>query len=465
MYCSPVSQEQNSPKKPKILAGVLTLAITCLKALAQRLRRAFFLRKKEFLFRHIFALGNSLRKKLVLFVRKLSPSNIIIYKGVNQKILETKNKEEKEMKLRKILLASTLSMVLALTTAATAFAETEEAVAISADADMPIMVQSQNIKTVLPKLTAKSYSYSKIKLSWDKVDGASGYQIYRSTKKSGKYSRIATVSAEKTEYINTKLTCGKTYYYQLRAYQVKNGKKVYSKYSTKISCYAKPNKVKNTSVNFSVGGISYFNINWDKVSGASGYQLQFKPGNGKWSNYYREYNDFMKRWENTYPDEWNDKKEHYNTKYITLGTEAHWAPGYGEDSYSFRVRAYKTVNGKKVFGLYSEPVTIEPVWKSGKQLQDFVHTWVDENYPTYDRAEEERINADVYPEKDGVNWCTDWTWCIINQYTPKEYMLETFCESKLKTYFESTWGYAEHTTGILYTRDLGDGDYQVWWIN
>ena len=48
-------------------------------------------------------------------MRKLSPSNIIIYKGVNQKILETKNKEEKEMKLRKILLASTLSMALAIT--------------------------------------------------------------------------------------------------------------------------------------------------------------------------------------------------------------------------------------------------------------------------------------------------------------------------------------------------------------
>ena len=466
MYCCPVFQAQNSSKKPKILAGVLTLAITCLKALAQRLRRAFFFRKKEFLFRHIFALGNSLRKKLVLFfiffVRKLSPSNIIIYKGVNQKILETKNKEEKEMKLRKILLASTLSMVLALTTAATAFAETEEAVPISADADMPIMVQSQNIKTVLPKLTAKSYSYSKIKLSWDKVDGVSGYQIYRATKKSGKYSRIATVSAEKTEYINTKLTCGKTYYYKLRAYEVKSGKKVYSKYSKNISCYAKPSKVKNASVNFSVGGISYFNINWDKVSGASGYQLQFKPGNGEWSTYYREYNDFMKRWENTYPDEWNGKKEHRNTKYITLGTEAHWAPGYSEDSYSFRVRAYKTVNGKKVFGLYSEPVTIEPVWKSGKELQDFVHTWVDENYPTYDRAEAEDYATRATPEN--ASWGTTWTWHIINQYTSKEYILEKFCKSTLKDYFDAWWGLAEETRGILYTRDMGDGDYRVWWL-
>lgn len=462
MYCSPVFQAQNSPKKPKILAGVLTLAITCLKALAQRLRRAFFLRKKEFLFRHIFALGNSLRKKLVLFMRKLSPSNIIIYKGVNQKILETKNKEEKEMKLRKILLASTLSIALAITAAVPAFAETEEAVPISADADMPIMVQSQNIKTVLPKLTAKSYSYSKIKLSWDKVDGASGYQIYRATKESGKYTRIATVGAEKTEYINTKLTCGKTYYYKLRAYQVKNGKKVYSKYSTKISCYAKPNKVKNASVKFTVGGIDYFDLDWDKVSGASGYQLQVKPAStGKWSTYYRV-KGYDKKWYNNYPDEWNDKKELTGVKYITLGTEAHWCLSSAEDSYSFRVRVYKTVNGKKVFGLYSEPVTIEPVWKSGKQLQDFVHTWVDENYPTYDLAEAEDYATRATPEN--ASWGTTWTWHIINRYETKEDILEYFCESTLKDYFDVWWGLAEETRGILYIRGMGDGTWRVWWL-
>lgn len=465
MYCSPVFQAQNSPKKPKILAGVLTIAITCLKALAQRLHRAFFLRKKEFLFRHIFALGNSLRKKLVLFMRKLSPSNIIIYKGVNQKILETKNKEEKEMKLRKILLASTLSMVLALTTAATAFAETEEAVPISADADMPIMVQSQNIKTVLPKLTAKSYSYSKNKLSWDAVSGAGGYEVFRATSKTGKFQKVSAIAAEKTSYINTGLTCGKTYWYKLRAYQVKNGKKVYSKYSDVKSTYPKPSKVKDASVKFSNRDFVGFEINWKKTNGADGYQLQFKPGNGKWSTYYREYNSFTKRWENTYPDEFKGKKERFNVKYIVLGTEASWATGYSEDSYSFRVRAYKTVNGKKVFGLYSEPTTIKPVWKSGKELQDFVHTWVDENYPTYDRALEERINADVYPEKDGVNWGTTWTWYTINQYTTKENILKYFCEGTLRYYFGAWWGYAENTTGILYTRDLGDGLYQVWWIN
>ena len=321
-----------------------------------------------------------------------------------------------------------------------------------------------NIKTIKPELKAASYSYNKVKLSWDEVSGAGGYELYRATSKTGKFQKVAAIAAEKTSYINTGLTCGKTYWHKLRAYQVKNGKKVYSKYSKNISCYAKPNKVKNASVNFSVGGISYFNINWDKVSGASGYQLQVKPAStGKWSTYYRSNDNMDGKWYNYYPDEWNDKKELTDVKYITLGTVAHWNLSPSEDSYSFRVRAYKTVNGKKVFGLYSDPVTIEPVWKSGKELQDFVHTWVDENYPTYDRAEAEEYAKHATPE-NGTSWGATWTWCLINKYTSKEYILEKFCKSTLRDYFSAYWNLAEETRGILYTRDLGDGSYRVWWL-
>lgn len=67
MYCSPVFQAQNSPKKPKILAGVLTLAITCLKALAQRLRGAFFLRTKKSSFSGVFSPSETLLEKNLSF--------------------------------------------------------------------------------------------------------------------------------------------------------------------------------------------------------------------------------------------------------------------------------------------------------------------------------------------------------------------------------------------------------------
>ena len=366
----------------------------------------------------------------------------------------------KKRRLESILLSLTLAA------ASIGFAYADEVTVCPEESPAATIAVAQaavNMKSMKPELKAASPSYNKNKLSWDAVSGAGGYEVYRATSKTGKFQKVAAIAAEKTSYINTGLTCGKTYYYKLRAYQLKSGKKVYSKYSDVKSSYPKPSKVKDASVKFSNRDFVGFEINWAKTTGADGYQLQFKPGNGKWSTYYREYNSFTKRWENTYPDEYKGKKERFNVKYIVLGTEASWATGYSEDSYSFRVRAYKTVNGKKVFGLYSEPTTIKPVWKSGKELQDFVHTWVDENYPTYDRAFEEEGYANLTPE-NGTSWGTTWTWYTINQYTTKENILKYFCEGTLRYYFGAWWGLAEETRGILYTRDLGDGTYQVWWL-
>lgn len=88
------------------------------------------------------------------------------------------------------------------------------------------------IKPVAPKLTAKSTS-NKAKLSWNKVSGATGYQIYRSTKKKSGYKKIKTIKkVSTTSFINKKLKSKRTYYYKIRAYKTINGKKVYSSYSS-----------------------------------------------------------------------------------------------------------------------------------------------------------------------------------------------------------------------------------------
>ena len=83
------------------------------------------------------------------------------------------------------------------------------------------------------------------KIKWYKVSNAKGYQIYRATSKSGKYSKIKTITSRSTtSYTNKSLTLGKTYYYKVRAYK-KSGKKTkYGKYSTTkymIADYMKPN--------------------------------------------------------------------------------------------------------------------------------------------------------------------------------------------------------------------------------
>ncbi len=78
-----------------------------------------------------------------------------------------------------------------------------------------------------------------IKVSWSKSSGASGYAVYRSTKKSSGYSRVKTVtSGSTTAYTNKSLTKGTTYYYKVAAYKTtSNGYlRVYSNtYSSVVS--------------------------------------------------------------------------------------------------------------------------------------------------------------------------------------------------------------------------------------
>lgn len=91
-----------------------------------------------------------------------------------------------------------------------------------------------NLSTPSVKLsTPKSKS---IKVSWNKISGAKGYEVYRATSKKGKYSKTTTSNLS---YTNTNLTKKKIYYYKVRAYKVVNNKKVYSSYSSIKSISAK----------------------------------------------------------------------------------------------------------------------------------------------------------------------------------------------------------------------------------
>ena len=90
-----------------------------------------------------------------------------------------------------------------------------------------------NVLSVKPGLAKPVINVKKGKgyalIKYKKVSGATGYEIYRSTKKKTGYKKIAVT--KKTSYKNKKLKSGKTYYYKVRAYRKVKGKKVYSAYS------------------------------------------------------------------------------------------------------------------------------------------------------------------------------------------------------------------------------------------
>ncbi len=71
----------------------------------------------------------------------------------------------------------------------------------------------------------------KVELNWKKVEGASGYVIYRATSKNGTYEKVKTVSSKNLKWTDSSLKNGKTYYYKVRAYRTVSGSNVYGSYS------------------------------------------------------------------------------------------------------------------------------------------------------------------------------------------------------------------------------------------
>ena len=176
-----------------------------------------------------------------------------------------------------------------------------------------------------PTVKASSSSYNSNKLSWNKVKGASGYEVLRATSKTGTYKSVKTITSGSTvSYTDTKLATGKTYYYKVRAYRTVDKKRVYSSYSSIVS--AKP-VLKTPSVKLTSGS-KKATIKWEKISGASGYEVyRATSKSGKYSK----------------------------IKTITKNSTVSYVNSSltKNKTYYYKVRAYRTVNGKKIYSSYS----------------------------------------------------------------------------------------------------------------
>ncbi len=81
------------------------------------------------------------------------------------------------------------------------------------------------------KKAVKKAKYNKV--VWEENEKAGGYIVYRKTSKSGSWKKVAVIEdSEKTAYKDTNVKKGKTYYYTVRSFRVKNGKKYISTYDT-----------------------------------------------------------------------------------------------------------------------------------------------------------------------------------------------------------------------------------------
>lgn len=300
---------------------------------------------------------------------------------------------------------------------------------------------------------AASYSYDKIRLTWGRAEQAEAYAIYRAASAKGKYKRIHTAAASRTAYIDRGLKTGKTYYYKIRSVQ-KNGKKTGAvRFSKIVKATPRPIRVRSLAAEYQMAGA--FLLTWKPVRGADGYQLQIKTASdSKWQDTYRLDAETVSRPREVSGD--------YQQKRYLKGISARWDLSSGEASFQFRVRAYHKENGKKIFGAYSAPLRMEPVWDSAEELRSFVQAWVSETYPGY------LPETSVALTPETANWGVEWGNCqTISRYASREKVLREFCAYKLNNYFKKNYFAQgeEAPHGSLYLRDLGDGTWRVWWLD
>lgn len=80
-----------------------------------------------------------------------------------------------------------------------------------------------------PSIKVTSTAKGKAYISFKKVTGATKYEFYCSTSKSGSYKKLSTSST--AYYTASKLKSGKTYYFKVRAYKTLGKTNYYSSYS------------------------------------------------------------------------------------------------------------------------------------------------------------------------------------------------------------------------------------------
>ena len=164
-------------------------------------------------------------------------------------------------------------------------------------------------------LKTSAISYNTIKLTWNKVTGANGYDIYMNGKK------IKTVTS--TSYTVAKLKSGTTYKFAVKPYTKNGSSTLYGSTLKTLTTSTNP-----VTVNFKLtAGSRKATVKWNKVTGASGYKIYYKTlKNGSWK--------LLKTV--------NNKTTSYTKTGLTKGK-----------TYYFTVKAYRTVGGKTYNGGYA----------------------------------------------------------------------------------------------------------------
>ena len=183
--------------------------------------------------------------------------------------------------------------------------------------------ESTKVKTV-SNLSLKTRNATSLELSWDKVKNADGYRIYRLDTNTNTYKLVTTINNNATtSYKHSNLVSATNYYYKVKAFKYLNGSNSYSDYSSTLKATTRPLQ---PSVTLSSTKSKSIKASWTKISKrTTGYEVRMSTSkNGTYNS--------------------------IGTTKNTSFTKGSLAKG---KRYYFKVRAYRIVDGQKIYSLYS----------------------------------------------------------------------------------------------------------------
>ena len=136
---------------------------------------------------------------------------------------------------------------------------------------------TNNKKLQTPTLKVSVNSNGTFKMTWNKVTGATSYQIYYK-QADGSYKLLKTVTG--TSYTSGFAQYGKQYSYKVRAVTSKNSSAT-SNFSSVVNA-KNTNKLGTPTMKATVNKNGSFKLSWGKVTGATSYQIYWKQANGSY---------------------------------------------------------------------------------------------------------------------------------------------------------------------------------------
>ena len=130
-------------------------------------------------------------------------------------------------------------------------------------------------------LHAAAVNYKTIQLTWNKVNGATGYEVYYSTSPDSSYRFLKKLGKSAKKYKFTKAVCGTSYYFKLRPLRKVKKTITYLEESNSVTTSTVSDPVKNLKAKAQKNG--KVRLTWKKARGIGTYViLRSDSSNGEY---------------------------------------------------------------------------------------------------------------------------------------------------------------------------------------